>query len=117
MIALALDVLLDIKFISATDSSPKQYLPLNNVENSSLPILRKRLREQATDKPAWQAFYAEQLQIREFLYQSEQLLLSEFCAATFYRLQESAESMTNEIDFDEVEQMHRHKTDTRQDID
>lgn len=117
MIELALDVLLDIKFISATDSSPKQYLPLNSVENSSLPVLRKRLREQATDKPALQAFCAEQLQIREFLDQSEQLLLSEFCATTFYQLQESADSTTDEIHFDELEQMQRHKTDTRQDID
>jgi hypothetical protein len=46
-----------------------------------------------------QAFCAEQLQISEFSDQPAQLLLSEFCATTFYRLQESADSTTDESHF------------------
>jgi membrane protein len=86
MIESTLNILLDIGFISATDNTPKQYLPVSSVENSSLPVLRRRLREQATDRPDVRSFCPEQLQIREFLDQTEQLLHDEFCETTFYRL-------------------------------
>lgn len=104
MIESTLNVLVDIGFISATDSTPKQYLPVSSVENSSLPVLRRRLREQATDRPDTRSFCAEQLQIREFLDQTEQLLHKEFCDTTFYGLHELDGTNTDEIKKDEERQ-------------
>jgi membrane protein len=86
MVESALSILLDVGFISATDSMPKRYLPVHSVDSITLPELRKKLRERAVDKPDARSFCDEQRQIRKFLDQSEQLLEREFCETTFYGL-------------------------------
>lgn len=67
MIESALQILMAIGFIRATDESPQCYLPVSTVENCKLHELRSKVRAFAKDHPENRSCSEEQLQIRRLL--------------------------------------------------
>lgn len=63
----ALQTLIDVGFISATDEQPRRYLPHHSVEDSSVSELRKLLRQRSDTALNQRMLTAEQLQIHELL--------------------------------------------------
>lgn len=67
MIESALQILMAIGFIRATDENPPCYLPVSTVDNCRLHELRHKVRTYAKDHPDNQSCCAEQMQIRTIL--------------------------------------------------
>lgn len=67
VIETAINALIDVKFIRATDEQPRSFLPHHSVEDSSINALRKRLRERSNTKLAQKSISSEQNQIRQFI--------------------------------------------------
>ncbi len=67
MIESALQILMAIGFIRATDEEPPCYLPVATVDNYRLHELRHKVRAYAKDQPVNPSYCAEQMQIRKIL--------------------------------------------------
>ncbi|OFE11536.1 hypothetical protein PHACT_13420 [Pseudohongiella acticola] len=67
MVESALQILLAIGFIRATDENPPCYLPVSTVDNCKLHEIRHKVRTYAKDKPDNRSLCAEQMQIRTLL--------------------------------------------------
>lgn len=100
----------DIGFISTTDDSPRRYLPVTSVENSSVSELRQRLREFAVDDLGLKRVSAEQRQVHEFLMDSERavqdqcgaMTFSEFAAQSYKSCQEPASGANSSNQSDRI---------------
>ncbi len=71
MIESAVQILMAIGFIRATDESPPCYLPVSTVDNCRLHELRHKVRNYAKDHPDSRSCCAEQMQIRAILDDAE----------------------------------------------
>ncbi|MEX2334145.1 MAG: hypothetical protein WD600_07805, partial [Pseudohongiella sp.] len=71
MIESALQILMAIEFIRATDESPPCYLPVSTVNNCKLHELRRKLRFYAKDRLDIRSCCEEQMQIRKVLDEAE----------------------------------------------
>jgi membrane protein len=67
MVESALQILLAIGFIRATDENPPCYLPVSTVDNCKLHEIRHKVRTYARDQPDNRSCCAEQMQIRTLL--------------------------------------------------
>jgi membrane protein len=72
MIESAVQILMAIGLIRATDENPPCYLPVSTVDNCKLHELRHRIRSYAKDHPDNRSCCAEQMQIRGILDEAEQ---------------------------------------------
>lgn len=71
MIESAVQILMAIGFIRATDENPPCYLPVSTVDNCRLHELRHKVRTYAKDQPDNRSCCAEQMQIRKILDDAE----------------------------------------------
>lgn len=72
MIESAVQILMAIGLIRATDENPPCYLPVSTVDNCKLHELRHKIRSYAKDQPDNRSCCAEQMQIRGILDEAEQ---------------------------------------------
>lgn len=71
MIESAVQILMAIGFIRATDENPPCYLPVSTVDNCQLHELRHKVRTYAKDQPDNRSCCAEQMKIRGILDEAE----------------------------------------------
>ncbi len=68
----ALQTLIDVAFISATDEQPRRYLPHHSVEDSSVSALRMQLRQRSNTPLNQRVLTPEQTQIHALLAEVDQ---------------------------------------------
>lgn len=92
----ALDTLIDIGFIYQTSDEPRRFLPGASVHDMTILELRHRIREHSFDHMPNRAVSRDQLAVREFLNNSEQVLIEKLGDQRFRSLYQEADDASGE---------------------